>query len=1088
MDDWGSPWADDADRDDIPNPAPRPTFDTFSSATNLDVDANHVGSFQSATKNPLVDVPKVENLPNDPWAGFGDDAAWGDSQSTAIHEDVFPDWTDSKPAISGATNAAEDIWTAPTIDTTHTTQIVSPVVAFNHWDSGENWGDAGSIHEEEPKLQLSETAGLDLSPLPVPQTSDKVVPTTSNKEIEIDVHNVEELQQTDFQLQPEKPDSEVLVVDVVEAVKEAVRVNESVDKSVEEPVEVKDDGEPESDGVETQSKPVIEPEILVEKDTSDKPPVRDQDSLRDELSLDQPQAANVNSPNPSEKQDDDNHDSHETHDEPETSSARSEAKEETNVDASATNSPEASVPTALDATANTHNEDPTSADIDNADNDFDDDFGDFGDFAEEADFDDFVDQAPPPAPQSPTTPVTPIAPKDVPAFDIDVSLVKRLYPTPSDLPELPAVEKDVLGTVEARKVWYRLSQGGTLRKLKAEDEDTYIRITWSGSKVQGEVHKVVARWAAENKFKTPGMGGVKTPQNLGAMFGWGGASSNSPQEPAKKRMTMASVNRPLPPPLQSHTRHLSESSSGPRTPALPPPVDQAPTAASARPSLSTPPLTPTLSWPSSSNQAPSIKGFEGVDSNKQSPAHKKSDSISSIAHSAVLSSASSAVASNRSSLVLEKAQSSPVALPPVSPSKAASSNASIMASRSSPTPVKPIDEPKPVQYDPREFEGWATFDTLDVKPAPSSNTTAKATDNWGTFEDLVAPNKASSSTNPLALAPTFTTNSLKSDDGWGSFDTFAAAQSTPQSLKSPVKESISTDTLGKYSTPLQPSPPRHASKPSITSIWGAPKASLPAAVPVQQSHAPLSVSTSTEPTQPEDDDDEWGEMQSPTKDTSFTFAPPAAATPISDPFAGLSGFGSGAAVGTFGPRTSTPALSSIGTFGTKTITPTAPPRRGSVFDILQPTQAAPPSRTSTPQSSTQPTHNFNGMDIFASQQPLPVSRTVTPAASAAPTQSSQAFAGLDIFGTNSSRSQTPSSSVTPVTQTSNSADNWDLSFFEKPAPKVQVQSQSATPRGSSDVWRQPAVSVLPMDKRDTADDKTIQKIIDGLPDLSYMLA
>jgi hypothetical protein len=607
--------------------------------------------------------------------------------------------------------------------------------------------------------------------------------------------------------------------------------------------------------------------------------------------------------------------------------------------------------------------------------------------------------------------------------------------------------------------------------------------------VQGEVHKVVARWAAENKFKTPGIGGVKTPQNLGAMFGWGGASPNPPPEPAKKRMTTASVNRPLPPPLQSHTRHLSESSSGPRTPALPPPVDQAPTAASARPSLSTPPLTPTLSWPSSSNQAPSIKGFEGVDGNKQSPAHKKSDSISSIAHSAVLSSASSAVASKRSSLVLEKAQSSPVALPPVSPPKAAPSNASVMASRSSPAPVKPIDEPKPVQYDPREFEGWATFDTLDVKPTTSSNTTvAKATDDWGAFEDLVAPNKASSSTNPLAPAPAFTANSIKSDDGWGSFDTFAAAQSTPQSLKSPAKDSIGTGTLGKYSTPLQPSPPRYTSKPSITSIWDAPKAPYPAPVPVLQSNTPLSLSITTEPTQPEDDDDEWGEMQSPTKDTSFNFAPPAAATPISDPFAGLNGFGSGAAVGTFGPRTSTPVISSIGTFGTKTITPTAPPRRGSVFDILQPTQAAPLSRTPTPLSNVQSTQNFNGMDIFASQQPLPVSRTVTPAAPAAPTQSSQAFAGLDIFGTNSSRSNTPSSSVTPVTQTSNSADSWDLSFFEKPTPIAQAQAQSATPRGSSDIWHQPAVSVLPMDKKDTADDKTINKIIDGLPDLSYMLA
>jgi hypothetical protein len=64
-------------------------------------------------------------------------------------------------------------------------------------------------------------------------------------------------------------------------------------------------------------------------------------------------------------------------------------------------------------------------------------------------------------------------------------------------------------------------------------------------------------------------------------------------------------------------------------------------------------------------------------------------------------------------------------------------------------------------------------------------------------------------------------------------------------------------------------------------------------------------------------------------------------------------------------------------------------------------------------------------------------------------------------------------------------DNWDLSFFERPNPasNEHLSGQPVT----NDLWDTPVVLGPQQRKVDLEEDKTIQRILNGLPDLSYML-
>jgi len=70
---------------------------------------------------------------------------------------------------------------------------------------------------------------------------------------------------------------------------------------------------------------------------------------------------------------------------------------------------------------------------------------DFGDFAEEAEFDDFVGDGPEVPPEARAPPPS----EGVPAFEIDTSLIHKLYPIPTSSPDPPPVEDEMIRTTGA---------------------------------------------------------------------------------------------------------------------------------------------------------------------------------------------------------------------------------------------------------------------------------------------------------------------------------------------------------------------------------------------------------------------------------------------------------------------------------------------------------------------------------------------------------------------------------------------------------------------------------------------------------------
>jgi hypothetical protein len=111
-------------------------------------------------------------------------------------------------------------------------------------------------------------------------------------------------------------------------------------------------------------------------------------------------------------------------------------------------------------------------------------------------------------------------------FDIDKSIVDRLYSDEGISPESTTYgpsdidnPNDSLLTVEQRKVWYRISRYGTMRKHNSGDDDAYVRMGWQHSKVREKTLDIVHKWMAEGRLGA-GMplGGIGRVE---AMFSWG---------------------------------------------------------------------------------------------------------------------------------------------------------------------------------------------------------------------------------------------------------------------------------------------------------------------------------------------------------------------------------------------------------------------------------------------------------------------------------------------------------------------------------------------------------------------------------------
>jgi hypothetical protein len=112
-------------------------------------------------------------------------------------------------------------------------------------------------------------------------------------------------------------------------------------------------------------------------------------------------------------------------------------------------------------------------------------------------------------------------------FDINKSIVDQLYSDKEVLPgstnygpsdvDIPIT--DSLLTVEQRKVWYRISRYGTMRKHNSGDDDAYVRMGWQDSKVREKTLDIVHKWMEEGRLGAGmALGGVGRVE---AMFSWG---------------------------------------------------------------------------------------------------------------------------------------------------------------------------------------------------------------------------------------------------------------------------------------------------------------------------------------------------------------------------------------------------------------------------------------------------------------------------------------------------------------------------------------------------------------------------------------
>jgi hypothetical protein len=518
-----------------------------------------------------------------------------------------------------------------------------------------------------------------------------------------------------------------------------------------------------------------------------------------------------------------------------------------------------------------------------------------------------------------------------------------------------------------------------LRKKNAADDDDYVRVTWVGSNVQSEVHKIVVKWLSESR--TCGRGGAKGSQNLGAMFGWGASAPVKPTQEHKRQLSLG-IGKVMPA-IQSHSRHASEV--GPQTPPLPsvkPSIEQTHT-----------PLTPTFGWASASAlPSPFLKTSFSV---AASPLGKTSFDVG------VLNTAhSSAPASRRVSLALGRSsmQNSPTTSPFVS---TGSSGAETSLPISNETVslgllARPSQETTvPAQTAVSSFDDWDKFDTLNKQssPHPPIKPAAQA-DEWSAFENLVS-SVPESSVKCSDEEKRISQGNI--DDGWAIFESIKPTPSPalPSGSASPVSSRNSTNISQPNSIlSAQKLPPKATAAPPMSEV----------PVPQIQPSKPaaLSVSTNSELVQVETgDDDEWGEMQSPSKSEHD-------ATSIS------------------APVTASPAIL--------------------------------PVAAMEPSTSIIGGDSFAGLNGFSANVFSPSTYTGKP--------STSIQSGCLNFG----------GAALPAAE---SSDSWDLSVFEQPS-KPQPPAQMG-------VWDAPMAAPT-RGKKEMEEDETIKRIIDGLPDLSYMLA
>ncbi|TGO62647.1 hypothetical protein BCON_0018g00400 [Botryotinia convoluta] len=192
----------------------------------------------------------------------------------------------------------------------------------------------------------------------------------------------------------------------------------------------------------------------------------------------------------------------------------------------------------------------------NAEEPDDEDFGDFGDFEEgfSDDGEEVIENhnsieqpisSELATPQNESSEMcSPKGPTGLVDFSIDLTSVKTLFGEAKEDHD-EAAEKifipdtiiaETFASTEERKMWYRVSRYGTMRKYNTGDDENYVRISWAPSQVKQETQKIVARWMEEDRNNGHvSLGGTSKG---GSLFGW-----NDPNAPPVPLATILGSKR-----------------------------------------------------------------------------------------------------------------------------------------------------------------------------------------------------------------------------------------------------------------------------------------------------------------------------------------------------------------------------------------------------------------------------------------------------------------------------------------------------------------------------------------------------------------
>ncbi|KAF2626698.1 hypothetical protein BU25DRAFT_411667 [Macroventuria anomochaeta] len=120
-------------------------------------------------------------------------------------------------------------------------------------------------------------------------------------------------------------------------------------------------------------------------------------------------------------------------------------------------------------------------------------------------------------------------------FVTDEALLAQLFPLEQESGKQLDAHDDPIYSTSARKAWYRLTRKQTMREFNhGDNDDNYVRVTWTNSHVRAEVNKVVGRWAREDRISGTGPGAR-------ASFYWDTPAPAEPRAPSSHLRTQSSV-------------------------------------------------------------------------------------------------------------------------------------------------------------------------------------------------------------------------------------------------------------------------------------------------------------------------------------------------------------------------------------------------------------------------------------------------------------------------------------------------------------------------------------------------------------------